>query len=223
MRSFIMLPGIAVVLAACTTSDNLPEVTHDGLQRTKSSEVRVAYVRPGATLDQYRRIKLLDCFVAFHKDWQRQYNAEARGAGSKVTAADMERIRQNVADEFRLIFTDVLENEGGYEIVDTNDEDVLLLRPAILDLYINGPDLQKPGINYTVVASAGRMTLYLELYDSASNEIIARVVDPRSARGAGGRQLANRVNNKAEADRILRRWARLLRDHLDDATGKTES
>jgi hypothetical protein len=208
-------------LGACATSDNLPEITYDGLHRAQSSNVRVAYVRPGASLDQYRRIKLLDCYVAFQKNWQRQYNAEARGAGSKVTAADMDRIRQNVADEFRRVFTAVLEKEGSYEIVDETGEDVLLLRPAIIDLYVSGPDLQQPGINYTVVSSAGRMTLYLELYDSASNEIIARVVDPRSARGAGRNQLANRVTNKAEADRILRRWALLLRDHLDAATGKS--
>jgi hypothetical protein len=60
--------------------------------------------------------------------------------------------------------------------------------------------------------SAGEMTLYMELYDSVSNDIIARVIDPEADMGPGGEM--NRVTNKVAADRILKRWADILRKHL---------
>jgi hypothetical protein len=64
------------------------------------------------------------------------------------------------------------------------------------------------------------MTLYLELFDSATNTIIARVMDPKQDNRALA-QSANRATNKAAADRILRQWAVALHQHLDAAQGKS--
>lgn len=61
-------------------------------------------------------------------------------------------------------------------VADSSD-DVLILHPAIIDLDITPPDIPVPGRSTTYVASAGAATLYLELYDSVSGEILARVVD----------------------------------------------
>lgn len=57
------------------------------------------------------------------------------------------------------------------------------------------------------------MTLYMELYDGRTGDIIARVVDPE-ALGDDFWQVRNSVTNLADADRVLRRWATLLSDHL---------
>jgi hypothetical protein len=57
------------------------------------------------------------------------------------------------------------------------------------------------------------MTLYMELYDSASSELLARVIDPQAGRESG---VANRVSNTASADQILYHWADLLSKHLGD-------
>lgn len=32
------------------------------------------YVKPGASLEPYSKIALLDCYVAFAKDWEKEYN-----------------------------------------------------------------------------------------------------------------------------------------------------
>ena len=69
------------------------------------------------------------------------------------------------------------------------------------------------------------MTLFMELYDSVSGSIIARIFDPQAADRGGIAMQANSVTNRAEADRILRKWAQLLGDHLgtvEDATERTE-
>jgi hypothetical protein len=53
------------------------------------------------------------------------------------------------------------------------------------------------GVNQTITASAGQMTLYAEFYDSVSNQLIGRVVDPETVRGFGDQFMAqNRVTNK---------------------------
>jgi hypothetical protein len=71
-----------------------------------------------------------------------------------------------------------------------------------------------PGMNRTYVASAGSMTLYLELYDGATGDIIARVIDPEAADDAGIAQVANRVTNTADFDRVVRRWAEIINANL---------
>jgi hypothetical protein len=45
-------------------------------------------------------------------------------------------------------------------------------------------------------------------------------VDREADRGGGSIQWQNRVTNRADADRILRRWARALRAALDEVHGK---
>jgi len=127
-----------------------------------------------------------------------------------------------LAAEFKKVFTDELQTKGGYQVVDTAAPDVLILRPAIVNLMVTAPDLMTADMSRTLVASAGQMTLYLELWDSATNTILARVMDPQADRGMGGMaQIADSVTNKAAADRILKAWAEKLRKHLDAVHGKT--
>lgn len=193
--------------------DQLPEMSSDGLQLVKHSKVKVAYLKPGVTLDKYSRVKILDCFVQFRKNWERDYNMNELGLDGRVTDKEAADIQANLAAEFKKVFTEVL-TKGGHEIVDETGDDVLLLRPAIINLDVTAPDIPTAGISTTYVASAGQMTLYMEMYDSATNTLISRVVDPEAGGTGGIAMAANRVTNRAEADQILNRWAKLLNGHL---------
>ena len=63
------------------------------------------------------------------------------------------------------------------------------------------------------------MTLYAELYDSVSSQLIGRVVDPQADHGYGGTFMAqNRVTNKQAEDRIVKGWADKLAAHLHHVT-----
>lgn len=55
------------MVSSAWSKDKLPEVSSDGLHLIKKSKVRVAYAKPGMTLDKYSRVKILDCFVQFKK------------------------------------------------------------------------------------------------------------------------------------------------------------
>jgi len=70
-----------------------PEQTSaDGLQLTPSKNVEMLYTRAGASLAGYRQVAILDCYVAFRKNWQRDQNDSA----IRVTSADMDRIKKNL-------------------------------------------------------------------------------------------------------------------------------
>ena len=51
--------------------DDIPEFTHDGLQRVIDSKAALAYVKPGADFSAYDQVMILDCFVAFKKTGRR--------------------------------------------------------------------------------------------------------------------------------------------------------
>jgi hypothetical protein len=61
------------------------------------------------------------------------------------------------------------------------------------------------------------MTLFLEAYDSASGEIIARVVDEKEDFDDMQLEWTNRATNMADANRYLRSWTKSLRESLDAA------
>jgi hypothetical protein len=95
---------------------------------------------------------------------------------------------------------------------------VLLLRPAIINLDITAPDVPVAGRSRTFTASAGQATLFLELYDSVTGELLARAIDVKSANSMGGFiSVTNGATNRAEAQRMLKRWADLLGTFLQNA------
>lgn len=191
-----------------------PPVDADGLHLLEGTKVRIAYARPGATLQKYSRVKLLDCFIQFEDGWAKEYNLDQVGIQGRVADKDVEAMKDRLSQEFRTVFQKEL-TDAGYPVVDDTGTDVLLLRPAIVNLQVTAPDLMRAGRSTVWVSSAGSMTLYLEMYDSASSELIARVIDPRADPDATSER-ASRVTNKAAADRIIRRWAQQLISHMDE-------
>jgi hypothetical protein len=224
-RYLIRLPGLVaggamaalILITAVTSSTHAEEAeeghSFDGLKRVENSEVAKAYIDPEADFSVYRRVKILEPYVAFRKNWQRDQN---RQGIRSVSARDIERIKADVASLFEQVFTEELEAGDGFEVVDVTGDDVLLLRPAVIDLDISAPDTASAGRSRTYTASAGAATLYIELYDSVTGGIIGRAADRQTIRSASSSvSWSNRVTNSADARRLLRRWAKLLRSFLD--------
>lgn len=217
--------SLAAALVPATVpaaQDPPPEVSPDGLHLTKSTRNRVVYVKPGATFTQYGRIGILEPLVEFEKDWEKDYNRSRVGLEGRVSDEDVARMKQRLADEFKKVFTDEMQKEGGYPVVDVVGPDVLVLRPALINVEVNAPDVMSAGLERTIVRSAGQMTLYLELWDYSTKTLLARVMDAE-ADSNNFAQAGNSVTNKAAADRILREWAKELRERLDDVKGKPAS
>lgn len=206
-----------VTLAACATRPG-PAPTWEGLELAPSKRFDVVYLQPGADFSAYKAVILDPAQVAFAKDWDP--NRDVRGVSRRLNAEDLEAIKDGLAGIVREIFTEEL-GKGGYPLVDAPGHDVLRLSPAIVDLYINAPDRMEPGRSTTYTTDAGRMTLVLEVRDSVTGDLLARVVDAKSGRDTRMMTITNRVTNTAEARRAVRSWAESLRKGFDQVTGKT--
>jgi hypothetical protein len=206
--------AVSTLLSIAYAQDDADGITFDGLVRIEDSQVAMAYINPDADFSVFQRVAILDPYVSFVSNWQRDQN---RSRSRNVRTSDMERIQADVASLFKDVFTEVLEADDGYEVVDGANEDVLLLRPAIIDLDVSAPDTRSAGRSRTFTATAGAATIYIELFDSLSGQIIGRAADRQNARRAGGSvSWSNSVTNTQEARRMMRRWAEQLRSFLDE-------
>lgn len=201
MAAIVLALVLPRVVAA---AEPAPRVSKEGLELRSQTKDQLIYLRPGAKFSRYDRIALADCYVEFSKSWLRDYNSSATFS-HRISEGDLDRARQELAAQFREVFTEAL-TRGGYSMADSAAHDVLVVRPALLNIRVNAPELMDAGRSITIGQSAGAMTLYLELWDSAHNEILARVIDIRSDANDFPQPMTS-VNNRAAADRVLRAWA----------------
>jgi len=224
----ILLIVIAAIAANALPADSiaknkteLPEYSSEGLKRVHgTTDIAIVYAEPGASLAQYKRVYLAEPYVAFRKNWLSDQN---RGR-MKVTARDMERITTDVQQLFMEIFTEELE-KGGYPLAKERARDVLIVKPAVIGLDVNAPDSIAGGMMDTFATTAGSMTLFMELYDSETDHLLVKAIDPTSDWETTYLHRKSRVSNRSAARRMMTPWAEALRKGLDDAhanSGKKE-
>ena len=216
----IFRPAIAPVLLtafltapAIMAKDDLPDVTEEGLQRVKDTKWAAVYEDPDAIWTDYTKVIVLEPYVAFKKNWMRDQN---RSRSVRVNESDMEKIKVRLAQEFDAMFREVLQEDDGYPVVEVGGEDTMILRPAIIDLDVNAPDTMRAGRGETYADSAGAMTIYLEIYDSITGDLLAKGIDRKADRSTGFMNWQTSASNAQAAKRILRDWAQSLRDALDE-------
>lgn len=215
VRSIVFCIGsFSLVLATGCASMAPPSVSDDGLELVSTKPLDSVYKKPGVDMNAYQNFMLSDCTVAFKPGWQRDQNTAYRSSG-RVTDKDVLKIKTTLAEMCTEAFSKQLK-EGGYTLVDQPGQDTLEIRPGIIDLYINAPDVMTAGRSNSYTTSEGTMRLNLEAYDSVTGEIVARAIDKQSARDNGQLRWTNSVTNRVEAQRILNRWAAVLRNMLDN-------
>lgn len=210
-----------LLIGACTTT-SAPEQTYDGLVRVPEARLGDVYRLPGAELDGYQAFGLEPCEVAFRKNWLRDQNSSRVDLTQRVTQEDVDRIRGFLAEQCYETFREALLESPAYNLVDefNTGQEVLVIRPQIIDLDVNAPDTMSAGRSRSYTTSEGEMTLSLELVDSTTGQVLARVVDKARGTDSGRIQWTSGVSNRAEAERVLRRWASQFRTGLDSVIRK---
>jgi hypothetical protein len=204
-----LLTLITVSQAGVTSEPgDTPATTADGLELVPGTEdVQQVWMLPGADLSKYRRVYLVEPAVAFEKNWLKDQN---RGHPTlHVKPSDMEAIELEIRALFMEVFTEEL-LASGYTFSEVRDHDVMIIKPAILELSVNAPDIQVPGQVDVLTSSAGSMTLYMELYDSVSEQLLVKAVDPATDPDIGNVQLQKKVANRAAFKRMMKPWAQAL-------------
>lgn len=201
-------------IAAAASERTPPRTTVDGLHLIEGTKMALVYAKPDVDLSQYNRIFLIEPQVAFTKNWLRTQNSIPN---QTVRKEDMERIKKELAELFIEVFREELQNNGGYVLVDGTAEDVLIVRPAIIDLDVFAPDTPGTARTRSAIPSAGTMTLYMELIDSVTGDVMVKAMDNKFDRTRTRIQVQNRVRNEAAAREMLGNWANVLRLALDEA------
>ena len=210
---FLTLILAGSVMAPVWAKKSLPSMNDEGMQLIEKSKLDSLYADPNADLSSYKRVMLLDASVAFKKNWKRDQN---RGYALKVKDRDMVKIQEDIASLLDEVFTKEL-IDAGYTMSDEPGDDVLLVKPAIVDLDVTAPDIATSTVTRSFSESAGEMTLNLELFDSLSNDKIATATDRSHDNWRGYIQWRTSVSNRADARRMMSRWAKGLTSALDDA------
>jgi hypothetical protein len=137
-------------------------------------------------------------------------SASRRGQTEFAPGADT---RVWFEEEIRSAFAEEVARSNVYEVVNAPGPDVLLVRGGLLDVVSRVP-LEIAGRNTVWIDSVGEATLILEVRNAESNTIYARAVDRRAAQSPTMTE-SKRVSNRAEVQRLGRRWGNRLRNGLD--------
>src|SRR5512137_2957478 len=178
MRHTTWLAALALVgsFGSALAADT-PE-SWDGLVQVKPKRMDAAYLLPGADFRQYTKVMIDPTEVAFQKDWMKNMNDPRRELSRRISQEDAERILETARINFDEIFSEAF-TKGGYTVVTARGPDVLRVSTAVVNLYVNAPDVMAPGRSRTYTTEAGEATLVIEVRDSMTGALMGRVLDRR--------------------------------------------
>jgi len=212
IKQFAALLLIAAVGAA--SAADAPE-SWDGLVEVQAKKMDAVFLLPGADFRPYTKVMIDPTQVAFHKDWMRSMNQTQRDLSRRVTQEDADKILSAARSNFDDIFGEAFA-KAGVAVVTAPGPDVLRVSTAVVNLYVNAPDLPTAGRSYTFTAEAGEATLIIETRDSMTGALMGRVVDRRETRGTTGMQMTTSATNVSEFRALFKQWAGITVKGIDE-------
>lgn len=182
-----------------------PPVNWDGLVQVKSKRLDLVYLQPGADFRGYTKVMIEPTEVAFHKDWQREYNRSSTSLSSRISDRDLHEAISKGVIAASDIFTDAW-TKGGYIVVDAPGLDVLRVKTGIVHIRISAPDQLTPGRSYSFAGEAGSATLFVEARDSMTGALLGRAIDQKIA-GDNSAAWRTRASNRADFREMVEDWA----------------
>ncbi len=213
----VLLSGLGLVAALAFGHVNAAvpgyaAVSPEGLKLIPNTKVDALYLREGADWSGYDKFALLECYVAFQKNWQLDQN---NAQSFRVTDSDVIRIKKQLAQMFQDVFVKELTAKGE-KYVTAVGKGVLILRPSILNLNIAAPDTMNSGTN-NLSLDAGQGTLVLEIFDSVTSQLLARIIDTEVAGASSFMISRSGLSNRADATAVIKGWADRLGTALQNA------
>jgi hypothetical protein len=213
MKNVLCAAGAALVVGGSAAFAQNPPAEWDGLVRVESRHFDVVYLAPGADFSGYTKVMLDPTEVSFRRNWQRDFNNNARGLTNRISDQEARDILNAVQGGFQDVFRQVYAQRG-IQVVSEPGPDVLRLRTAVTNLDVAAPDQMTPGRTRTYASEAGEATIVIEARDSMSGAILGRGVDRRTAGDNSFVLRRSRVTNRADFERMFRSWAEYSADAL---------
>ncbi len=212
----LTLALLAVTPLLAEAGDQPPQAW-DGLARRPSKGLDNLFVRPAVEFTAYQRVRLDPVTVEFDKDWDP--NRGVRTASGRLSASDIQKLRTDLGALFRRVLAERL-TKGGYPLVEADGEEVLRVTAALVKVHVNAPSRRSDARSESFTMEPGRMTMFMELRDSVTGQLLARAVDTTQGTNTGKLLWAGDVANSSEAQVAFRAWADALVKGLDSVNGK---
>jgi hypothetical protein len=214
LKTLMTLSFAALSAAGASAHAATPAVPTEDLVAVQARNLDQVFVRPGADLSAYKKVMVDAGRAALETNWRKDINGQ-RDPSRWITAADAKEITDVAARSLAPVISDVFKSQG-YEIVEAPGPSVLRLSPSVTEIYVNAPYKPTPGSVRTTVRDAGQATLNLDVRDSVSGVLLARIVDqstakeiraPATAAGQLAVNPADSVTNLFWFEALYRQWA----------------
>lgn len=212
--TFVILSAGCATKPATIQQGEDAEVSFDGLHKVDNAQADAAWARPDFDISSYSKIMLVGAGIEYTPETNKGRTSRDRSKGGPyfMDDATRERFEKTVQETF----VEEMGKIENFTLVDEAGPDVLIVWGGLLDVTSYVPPDNLAGRSEIFLSTVGAATLVLELRDSETNTILARSVDRRAAERQSGQMTnSNRVTNASEVRRLVRFWAKRLRDGLD--------
>ena len=216
--SFLITLAISLPSSPVMAEDKALEEPSDGLELVTNKWRTKFYLDTSTDWSSFTKVQLEKATVEFRKHWVRDQKYRSH---NRPTEKDLNRIKSDLSKLFDEVFRQELSENDTFVMSETGGENVMRITPRIVDLDIIAPDRMRDYIGYTLTDSKGRMTLELEIHDSVSGKLLARMIDAREDPQQDYWERTTSVDNKRAARFILIRWSSDLRERLIEARHTT--
>ena len=192
------------------------EVSDDGLLRLEGNLFEVAWLRPGASFEAYDKVWLLYTGIEYRSPpiFVRDVIPNREMDNYALSEGLTRRLEKAIAE----IFLVELIQWSEWQPAEGVGPGVLVVRTSLVDLVVHAP-LEHLGEEHSRwLDSAGEVTVVIELFDSETAQILARVADRRALApplSSDRFMRASAADVTYEARRVFHDWGRELRLLLD--------
>jgi hypothetical protein len=205
-----MLAGVLLAASAPLLAQ-ASEDNWEGLVRVKSDKIELVYLAPDADFRPYTQVLLDPSEMAMQKNWLRDQRRDSSSLGGQATERDIVRALEQGRKQFDGYFAEAF-TKAGFTIATAPGPDVVRIRSGVVDIDVFAPDVSASR-NRTYTEEAGAGTLVVEVRDSVTNALLGRAIERRLA-GDNGPWLRTAASNRADFDRLFRRWAETAAEGL---------
>jgi hypothetical protein len=178
------------------------EVTFDGLHLVNKSEMDKVWVKPEIDLGDYDAVMFEGAGIHYRADRSADEFPLSDSQKSQLETA----VRETFESEFRKFEHFVVTDKPGRE--------TLKMIVTLIDVVSRIPP-EPFGRGSIYITDLGEATLVVEVFDSVTDEILARVTDKQNVEPVIVRE-SNPATNLQEVRRSVRRWGTTLRKSMDE-------
>ena len=215
---FFLNPVVAQVGDAPVSTDT------SGLEKVKRAKFRETYIDTGVDFSQYTKLFLGDAYFDYRDVGPAK---QTRSSALSTSNKSVFGIAQEDRVKFQEIVSEAFLKELGkgknYTIVDSIDENTMIMRGAVVDIVSMVPP-QFAGRSEVYLATVGEATLVMEFLDGRTGDVLAKISERGRIGSPTGRiDRFSMPVNRATVTGDIRRWATSaairLRKELDSALG----